>query len=142
MGEERWRRPLRSVRAATLAACLAPFFLLWAIGSFPLPLRVLASLMCLLCLASGVDAWGALVVVGSEGVKVRRTLLRRRLAWDDIDGFAAERRGLSGRQIAIRAVRRNGRPVQISDEPLPEREGVQLVEDLSRELEAHRSTPS
>ena len=122
-----------------MAACLAPFFLLWAIGSFPLPLRVLAGLMCLVCLASSVDAWGAGVVVGSEGVKIRRTLLRRRLAWDDIDGFAAERRGLSGRQIVIRAVPRHGRPVQISDQPLPEPEGVQLVEALSEELESHRS---
>ncbi|MDQ3570831.1 MAG: hypothetical protein M3396_09490 [Actinomycetota bacterium] len=142
MGEERWRRPLRAVRGATIAACLAPFFLLWAIGSFPLPLRVLAGLMCLLCLASGVDAWGAGIVVGSEGVKVRRTLLRRRLAWDDIDGFAVERRGVSGRQMVIRAVLRNGRPLQVSDQPLPEPEAMSLVEDLSTELEAHRPPPS
>ncbi len=98
--------------------------------------------MCLLCLASGVDAWGAGIVVGSEGVKVRRTLLRRRLAWDDIDGFAVERRGVSGRQMVIRAVLRNGRPLQVSDQPLPEPEAMSLVEDLSTELEAHRPPPS
>ncbi|MDQ3573529.1 MAG: hypothetical protein M3404_01175 [Actinomycetota bacterium] len=124
-----------------MAACFAPFFLLWAIGSLPLPLRVLAGLLCLVCLASCVDAWGAGVVVGSEGVKVRRTLLRRRMAWDDIDGYASERRGLSGRQIVIRAVPRRGRPFQISDQPLPEPEAVKLVEDLSAELESRRSSP-
>ena len=141
MGEERWRRSLRNADGA-LIGLLAPFFLIWALGSsMPGPLRVLAGVCAVVSLVTAVDAWGAGVVVGSEGVVVRRALQRRRLAWDELEGFAGERRGSRGDRILIRAVRRQRRPVPITDQPLAEDQAQDLLEDLGRELESHRPAP-
>lgn len=92
--------------------------------------------------ATAVDAWRAEVVVGSEGVLVRRALQRRRLAWEDLEGFSGERRGYRGDRILIRAVRRQGRPVPITDQPLAETQAQELLDDLGKELESQRSGPA
>ena len=142
MGEERWRRSLRNGNGAAIGL-LAPFFLVWAVrSSMPGPLRVLAGVCALVSLVTAVDAWGAGVVVGSDGVLVRRALQRRRLAWDELEGFAGERRGFRGDRILIRAVRRQRRPVPITDQPLAEDQAQDLLEDLAGELESHRPAPS
>jgi len=90
---------------------------------------------------TAVDAWRAGIVVGSDGVLVRRALQRRRLAWDDLEGFAGERRGYRGDRILIRAVRRERRPMPIADQPLAEAQADELLVDLGKELDAHRSVP-
>ena len=142
MGEERWRRALRNGNGATVGF-LAPFFLIWAFGSsLPLPLRVTAGVFAVVSVATAVDAWRAEVVVGSEGVLVRRALQRRRLAWEDLEGFSGERRGYRGDRILIRAVRRQGRPVPITDQPLAEAQAQELLDDLGKELESQRSGPA
>lgn len=142
MGEERWRRSLRNGNGAAVGL-LAPFFLIWALGSsLPLPLRIAAGVCALVSVVTAVDAWGAGVVVGSEGVLVRRALQRRRLAWDDLEGFAGERRGYRGDRIVVRAVRRQRRPMPITDQPLAEAQAQELLEDLGKELESHRTGPS
>jgi hypothetical protein len=142
MGEERWRRSLRNGNGAAVGL-LAPFFLIWAFASsFPLPLRVAAGVCALVSVATAVDAWRAGVVVGAEGVLVRRALQRRRLAWNDLEGFAGERRGYRGDRILIRAVRRERHPVPITDQPLAEAKAEELLVDLGKELESHRSDPS
>ncbi len=141
MGDERWRRSLRNGNGAAIVA-LAPFFLIWAFRSpMPLPLRIAAAACALVSVATAVDAWGAGIVVGSEGVLVRRALQRRRLAWDDVEGFAGERRGYRGDRIVIRAVRRQGRPMPLSDQPLGEAQAEDLLEELGKELESHRRSP-
>ncbi|MDP8975978.1 MAG: PH domain-containing protein [Actinomycetota bacterium] len=142
MGEERWRRSLRNVNGAAVGF-LAPFFLIWAFGSaLPLPLRIAAGVCALLSVATAIDAWRAEVVVGSEGVLVRRALQRRRLAWSDLEGFTGERRGYRGDRILVRAVRRHGRPTPITDQPLAEAQGEELLQDLGKELESHRTDPA
>ncbi len=142
MGEERWRRSLRNGNGVAVGL-LAPFFVMWAFGSsLPLPLRIAAGVCALVSVATAVDAWGAGVVVGSEGVLVRRALQRRRLAWNDLEGFAGERRGYRGDRIVIRAVRRQGRPMPITDQPLGEAQAEGLLQDLGKELESHRPRPS
>jgi len=141
MGEERWRRSLRNGNGAAVGL-LAPFFLIWAFGSsFPLALRIAAGVCALMSVVTAVDAWRAGIVVGSEGVLVRRALQRRRLAWDDLEGFAGERRGYRGDRILIRAVRRERRPMPIADQPLAEAQAEELLVDLGKELDAHRSDP-
>ncbi len=142
MGEERWRRSLRNGNGVAVGL-LAPFFVMWAFGSsLPLPLRIAAGVCALVSVATAVDAWGAGVVVGSEGVLVRRALQRRRLAWNDLEGFAGERRGYRGDRIVIRAVRRQGRPMPITDQPLGQAQAEELLQDLGKELESHRPRPS
>ena len=142
MGQERWRRSLRNGNGAAVVL-LAPFFLIWALGSsLPLPLRVIAGVCALLSVLTAVDAWRAGVVVGSEGVLVRRALQRRRLAWEDLERFVGERRGYRGDRILVRGVRRQGRPVPISDQPLAEARAQELLDDLGRELESHRPEPA
>lgn len=120
-------------------ACLAPFFLLVSLGSLPLALRVLAGALCLISVAAAVDAWGAAVVVGSEGVLVRRTFVRHRLPWAHVARFAAKPSGLHlvGR-LAVKAVLRDGRRRAVSDQALVAAEGRQLLEQLTEALEAHR----
>ena len=141
MGEERWRRSLRNGNGAAVGL-LAPFFLIWAFASsFPPPLRITAGVCALMSVVTAVDAWRAGIVVGSEGVLVRRALQRRRLAWDDLEGFAGERRGYRGDRILIRAVRRERRPMPIADQPLAEAQADELLVDLGKELDAHRSVP-
>ncbi len=141
MGEERWRRSLRNGNGAAVGL-LAPFFLIWAFASsFPLALRITAGVCALMSVVTAVDAWRAGIVVGSEGVLVRRALQRRRLAWDDLEGFAGERRGYRGDRILIRAVRRERRPMPIADQPLAEAQADELLVDLGKELDAHRSDP-
>lgn len=138
MGEERWRRSLPNGNGAAIGL-LAPFFLIWAFASaFPLPLRVTAGVCAAVSVITAVDAWRASVVVGSDGVLVRRALQRRRLAWKDLEGFAGERRGYRGERILIRAVRRQGRPTPITDQPLAEAKALELLQDLGKELESHR----
>lgn len=139
MGEERWRRQLRSGAGVVVPLCLAPFFVVWTFApSLPVPLRVLAGLLAVVSVAAAVDAFGATIVVGSDGISVRRTLMRRSLTWDEVDGFAAERRGMSGKQLVIRAVPRNGRAFPVTDSALPAAEGQQLLVELGKELELHR----
>ena len=141
MGEERWRRSLRNGNGAAVVV-LAPFFLIWAFASsFPLPLRITAGVCALMSVVTAVDAWRAGIVVGSEGVLVRRALQRRRLAWDDLEGFAGERRGYRGDRIFIRAVRRERRPIPIADQPLAEAQADELLVDLAKALDAHRGDP-
>ena len=142
MGQERWRRSLRNGNGAAVVV-LAPFFLIWALGSsLPPTLRVIAGVCALLSVLTAVDAWRAGVVVGSEGVLVRRALQRRRLAWEDLERFAGERRGYRGDRILVRGVRRQGRPVPITDQPLAQAQAQELLEDLGRELESHRAEPA
>jgi len=141
MGEERWRRSLRNGNGAAVVV-LAPFFLIWAFASsFPLALRITAGVCALMSVVTAVDAWRAGIVVGSEGVLVRRALQRRRLAWDDLEGFAGERRGYRGDRIFIRAVRRERRPIPIADQPLAEAQADELLVDLAKALDAHRGDP-
>lgn len=138
MGEELWRRSLHNGNGAAIGL-LAPFFLIWAFAStFPLALRITAGVCAAVSVVTAVDAWRAGVVVGSDGMLVRRALQRRRLAWEDLDGFTGERRGYRGERILIRAVRRRGRPMPITDQPLAEAKAQELLEDLSKELESHR----
>ncbi len=142
MGEERWRRSLPNGNGAAIVV-LAPFFLLWALGSsLPLALRIAAGVCAVVSVLTAVDAWRAGIVVGAEGVLVRRALQRRRLAWNDVEGFAAERRGYRGDRILIRAVRPKRRPMPITDQPLAEVQAQELLADLGRELESHRGSPS
>ena len=136
MGEERWRRGFRSLSGVGVPACLAPFFLLVSLGSLPVPMRAMAGALCVVSLAAAVDAWGAGLVVGSDGIVVRRTFLRHRLAWADVDRFDAKRSGLS--RLSLRVVLRDGSQRPISDHALPAEEGQKLLEDLYEELEAHR----
>lgn len=140
MGEERWRRSLRNPLGA-FPILLAPFFFVWAAGSLPLPLRVVAAVLGVVSVAAAVDSFNAGIVVGSDGVKVKRTLVRRRVPWSALDGFAGERRGMTGRRIVIRAVPRNGRPFPISDHALDEDEATQLLGELGQELESRRASP-
>ena len=137
VGEERWRRSLRPVRAVATAWCLAPLFLL-ASSSLTLGLRLVAGLFAVVSVASALDAWKAGIVVGSEGIWVRRTMLRHELPWSEIEGFEARPKGLAGERLQVQAVLGRGRPRPLSDEPLPLADGRRLLEDLSRELEASR----
>ena len=142
MGQEQWRRSLRNGNGAAVVL-LAPFFLIWAVGSsLPLALRVIAGVCSVLSVLTAVDAWRAGVVVGSEGVLVRRALQRRRLAWEDLERFDGERRGYRGDRILVRGVRSQGRPVPITDQPLAEAQGQELLEALGKELESHRAQPA
>ena len=138
MGDERWRRSLRSAAGIVVPACLAPFFLLMATGSLPEVYRMGAALFALVSVVAAADAIRAGVVVGSEGVLVRRALLRRRLRWSEIERFEGERRGYAGNRIEVRAVLDDGRRRPVSDQALPEAEANQLLEDLSKELEGRR----
>ncbi|HSH58100.1 MAG TPA: hypothetical protein VK988_00345, partial [Acidimicrobiales bacterium] len=70
---------------------------------------------------------------------VRRALQRRRLAWNELEGFAGERRGYRGDRIVIRAIRRQGRPMPITDQPLAEAQAEELLQDLGKELDSHRA---
>lgn len=138
MGEERWRRSLRSGWGVLIPGLLAPAFLFWSTTSLPPALRLAAAVLGVVSLASAVDAWGSGVVVGSEGIRVRRALVRRRLRWEDVDGFAAERRGMRGDYLTVRAVPRQGRAFPVHDYVLPEEAAESLLRDLAAELEAHR----
>ncbi len=141
MGEERWRRSLRNGNGAAIGF-LAPFFLIWALGSsLPPPLRVAAGVCAVLSVATAVDTWRAGLIVGSDGILVRRALQRRRLAWNELEGFAGERRGYRGDRIVIRAIRRQGRPMPITDQPLTEAQAEELLQDLGNELDSHRAGP-
>ena len=138
MGEERWRRSLRSALGVITPALLAPLFFLMARGSLPEVFRAGAALFGVVSVAAAVDATRAGIVVGSEGILVRRVLIRRRLRWSGIERFEGERRGLAGNRIEVRAVLAGGGHRPVADYAMPEAEANQLLEDLSEELEGQR----
>ncbi len=136
MGEELWRHRLRSLSGVGVPACLAPFFLLVSLGSLPVLLRLVAGGLCVLSVAAALDAWGAGVVVGSEGILIRRVFLRHRLPWSHVDRFDANPSGLT--RLSLKVVQRDGRRRRLGDQPLLAAEGRELVDHLNQELEAHR----
>ncbi len=136
MGEELWRHRLRSLSGVGVPACLAPFFLLVSLGSLPVPLRLLSGALCVVSVAAAVDAWGAAVVVGSEGIVIRRVFLRHRLPWSHVDRFDAKPSGLT--RLSLKVVQRDGGRRPLGDQPLLAAEGRQLLDHLNHELEAHR----
>lgn len=136
MGEELWRHRLRSLSGVGVPACLAPFFLVIALGSLPPPLRLLAAALCGVSAAAAVDAWGAGVVVGSDGVLIRRVFLRHRLPWSHVERFDARPSGLT--RLSLTVVLRDGRRRRISDQALLADEGGHLIDRLGQELDAHR----
>ena len=105
-------------------------------ASLPVPLRVAAAMLCLLSLASAYENWRAVLVVGSDGIWVRRVFSRLRLRWWEVAGFQAERSGL--RRLVVRAVLRDGRRRPLSDHGLDYAEGQRLLEDLAGLLESRR----
>lgn len=133
MGNERWRRSLRSPSAVLTFVALAASIGIQVFGSLPGPVRALAGALALGCLAAAFEAWRAAVLVGTEGIRARGVFRRQELAWDDITGFfvaSSPRRG----RLAPRVALPGDRSVRLGDYDLPEPSARKVVELLASEF--------
>jgi hypothetical protein len=135
LGEELWRRSTRTA--------LGPSVMIWlsVVGTY-LAVRtqwtwtrgaLIAGV--LLFLVGAVEAWRAEVIVGTEGVAVRRTFTRVKWPWPVIADFVPT---LRGRRAAVEVVLTNGETRPILDWTLDADRGLALVLELQTELKRHR----
>jgi hypothetical protein len=82
-----------------------------------------------------VEAWRAEIVVGTEGIAVRRTFIRAKWPWPVIVDFAPT---LRGRRAAIEVLLTSGDSRPILDWTLEADRALALVLELKTELDRHR----
>jgi hypothetical protein len=82
-----------------------------------------------------VEAWRAEVVVGTDGIAVRRTYARLRLPWAAIVDFAATARG---RRAGIEVILKDGGSRSLLDWAIDAPKALSLIAELKSELERHR----
>ncbi len=133
MGGERWRRSLRApwgvVTFAALAVCLG----MQLFGSLPAPARYLAGLLAMACAAAAVEAWRAVVIVGTDGIRARGVFRRQEFRWGDMAGFFVAPSPRKGR-LTPRIALHEDRSVRLGDYDLPEAAARKVVEALVAEL--------
>jgi hypothetical protein len=92
----------------------------------------------LLFVVGMVEAWQAEIVVGSEGIAIRRTFSRLRLPWSMIRDFPAVPRG---RRAVIEVVLATGEHRPIVDWALGPDRALSLAAELKAELARHQLLP-
>lgn len=133
MGNERWRRSLRSPSAVVTFVALAASIGIQIFGSLPPAVRVTAAALALACVASAVEAWRAAVIVGTDGIRSRGVFRRQHLRWEDITGFFVSSSPRKGR-LTPRVALRGDRSVRLGDYDLPAASARKVVEALLAEL--------
>jgi hypothetical protein len=89
----------------------------------------------LLFALGAIEAWRAEVVVGTEGIAVRRTYTRLRLPWEAVADFAATARG---RRAGVEVILAGGGSRSLLDWSIETDKAVALVAELKGEHEHHR----
>jgi hypothetical protein len=138
VGDELWRRSTRTSLGPSLMAGLA------VIGAF-LALRnqwawtrgALVAAVGLFGLGA-IEAWRAEVVVGTEGIAVRRAYTRLRLPWANIADFAATARG---GHAGVEVILSSGERRSLVDWGVEPDRALSLVGELTVELDRRRLGP-
>jgi hypothetical protein len=134
MGERLWSRSTRTTLGPLVMAWLALIGGYFAFRSQYAWTRSALVAIALLFAAGAVDAWRAEVVVGTEGIAVRRTYSRMRLPWAAIADFAATPRGGRG-GVEVRLA--GGGSRSLLDWPIDSSKALDLVVELKGELDRH-----
>jgi hypothetical protein len=85
-----------------------------------------------------IEAWRAEVVVGTEGLVVRRAYTRLRLPWANIADFAATVRG---RRAGVEVILSGGESRSLLDWGVDADRALSLVGELKAELDRRRLSP-
>jgi hypothetical protein len=85
-----------------------------------------------------IEAWRAEIVVGTEGIAVRRVYTRSRVPWAIIADFAATP---SGRRVGVVAIVSGGERRSLVDWAIDAETGITLVNDLKAEFARRRPGP-
>lgn len=141
MGDRDSHHSLRAPWSVTAFTALAASLGLQLFGSLPTLVRGLCGVLALLCLAAAVEAWGAALVTGEDGVRVRGVFSRQQLAWDQIAGFFVGPSRRPGR-LTPRAQLADGASRRLGDYDLPEEAARRLVAELNAELPRRQLTIS
>jgi hypothetical protein len=138
MGEELWRRSTRTPVGPSLMAWLA---VLGAYLAFRTQWRWTRGALVAAVLLFGVgaiEAWRAEVVVGREGIAVRRAYTRLRLPWANISDFAATARG---RHAGVEVILAGGERRSLLDWGIDPDRALDLVGALKEEFDHRRMGP-
>jgi hypothetical protein len=135
MGDELWRRSLRTTVGPSVMAWLALVGVYVAVRSQWTWTRSASLAAVALFAFAAIEAWRAELVVGTEGIAVRRTFTRFVLPWASISDFAAIARG---RRAGVEVVLTTGETRSLLDWPVDAQRGMALVVELKSELTRHR----
>jgi hypothetical protein len=138
MGDELWRRRTRTTVGPSLMGWLAVVGAYLAVRSHWQWTRGALVAAVLLFGVGAVEAWRAEIVVGTEGIAVRRAYTRLRLPWADIVDFAAT---ASGRRVGVVAILAGGERRSLVDWAIEAESAVTLVNDLKVEFARRRLGP-
>jgi len=138
VGDELWRRSTRTSVGPTLMAWLAVIGAYLAFRSQWAWTRGALVAAVLLFGLGAVEAWRAEVVVGTEGIAVRRAYTRLRLPWANIADFAATARG---GHAGVEVILSGGDSRSLVDWGVEADRALSLVGELKAELDRRRLAP-
>jgi Bacterial PH domain len=138
VGEELWRRSTRTSVGPSLMAWLAAIGAYLAFRSQWAWTRGALVAAVLLFGVGAIEAWRAEVVVGTEGIAVRRAYTRMRLPWANIADFAATARG---RHAGVEVILAGGENRSLLDWGVEADRARDLVGELKAEFDRRRLGP-
>ena len=135
MGEELWRRSTRSAVGPALMAWLALVGGYLAVRSHWTWTRSALAAAVLLFGVGALEAWRAEIIVGTDGIAVKRTYARLRVPWANITDFAAT---TNGRRCGVAVVLAGGESRSLVDWAIEAERAASLVNELKAELGRRR----
>lgn len=135
LGKELWRRSIRTPLGPSVMGWLAVVGTYLAVRTQWAWTRGALIAGVLVFALGAVEAWRAEIVVGTEGIAVRRTFIRARWTWPVIVDFVPT---LRGRRAAIEVLLTSGDSRPILDWTLDADRAAALVLELKTELDRHR----
>jgi hypothetical protein len=134
LGKELWRRSTRTALGPSVMAWLGVVGIYLAVRTQWAWARGAVVAGVLLFAVGAVESWRAEIVVGTEGIAIRRTFTRVKMPWPVIADFVATARG---RRAAIEAVMASGETRPLHDWTLDADRGLTLIMELKAELARH-----
>jgi hypothetical protein len=138
VGDELWRRSTRTTVGPSLMTWLALVGVYLAVRTRWAWTRGALVAAVLLFGVGAIEAWRAEIVVGTEGIAVRRAYTRLRLPWANIADFAAT---ANGRRAVVVAVLASGESRSLVDWAFETERAVTVVALLKAELARRRLGP-
>lgn len=138
MGEELWRRRTRTTVGPSVMGWLALVGAYLAVRSQWQWTRGALVAAVLLFGIGAIESWRAEIVVGTEGIAVRRAYTRFRLPWADIADFAATP---NGRRVGVVAILSDGARRSLVDWAIEAEAAARLANDLKIEFAQRRPGP-
>jgi hypothetical protein len=136
MGDELWRRSTRTTVGPSLMGWLALVGGYLAVRSQWAWARGALVAAVLLFGVGAIQAWMSEIVVGTEGIAVRRAYTRLRLPWEAIADFAAT---ANGRRAGVVAILHGGERRSLVDWAVEPERAATLVNELKAEFARRRS---